>query len=112
MKHRIFPFVRLMALSIFIGLILTIVTAGRIFAADTNAPIAPDLQVVDQYLLAIPKTGFGRDYQFTASMIPQQLAATSSGLAGKIVRFELFADGVDMYESPAGLVVTPDLPAR
>ncbi len=40
------------------------------------------------------------------------LAPTSTGLAGKIVRFELFPDGVDMYESTQGLVVTEDLPAR
>ena len=63
-------------------------------------------------LLAIPKAGLGKDYQFTASVIPQEWAATSTGLAGKIVRFELFPDGVDMYESTQGLVVTEDLPAR
>ena len=28
------------------------------------------------------------------------------------MRFELFPDGVDMYESTKGLVVTEDLPAR
>src|SRR5208283_3074681 len=55
---------------------------------------------------------FGKDYLFTASLIPQAQAATSTGLAGKIVRFELFPDGVDMYESTRGLVVTEDLPAR
>lgn len=75
-------------------------------------PVAPDLQVVDKIMLAIPKNGFGKDYQFTASLIPQELAATSTGLAGKIVRFELFPDGVDMYESTQGLVVTEDLPAH
>ena len=40
------------------------------------------------------------------------MAATSTGLAGKIVTFELFADGVDLFEDPEGLVVTDDLPAR
>ncbi len=45
-------------------------------------------------------------------MIPQQQAATSRGLAGKIVRFELYPDSVDMYESTQGLVVTEQLPAR
>jgi hypothetical protein len=89
-------------------------------AADTNspaktapaAPIAPPLEVADGMMLAIPKAGLGKDYQFTASVIPQEWAATSTGLAGKIVRFELFPDGVDMYESTQGLVVTEDLPAR
>jgi hypothetical protein len=88
-------------------------------AADTNtnspakaAPAAPPLEVADGLLLAIPKAGLGKDYQFTASVIPQELAPTSTGLAGRIVRFELFPDGVDMYESTQGLVVTEDLPAR
>jgi len=83
-------------------------------AADTDgqASVAPQLEVADQFLLAIPKSGFGQDYLFSASMIPQGGSPTSHGLAGKIVRFELFPDGVDMYESTKGLVVTEDLPAR
>src|SRR5579871_2619441 len=76
------------------------------------APVAPELKVADKFLLAIPKSGFGKDYLFTASLIPQERAATSTGLAGKIVRFELYPDGVDMYESTKGLVVTDDLPSR
>jgi len=87
----------------------------RAVAADTNAPAgppAPELEVADNFMLAIPKAGFGKEYLFTASVIPQQLAATSSGLEGKIVKFELYSDGVDMYESTRGLVVTEDLPAR
>ena len=75
-------------------------------------PVAPALQVADQFYLAIPKDGFGKDYLFSASMIPQGESPTSHGLAGKIVRFEQFPDGVDMYESTKGLVVTEDLPAR
>jgi hypothetical protein len=82
----------------------------RVQADETN--LAPVLQVADQFLLAIPKSGFDKDYLFTASLIPQEAAATSKGLAGKIVRFELYPDGVDMYESTKGLVVTEDLPAR
>ena len=79
-------------------------------AAEPSA--APELQVADQFYLAIPKAAFGRDYLFSASVIPQGGSPTSSGLAGKIVRFEQFPDGVDMYESTRGLVVTEDLPAR
>ncbi len=79
-------------------------------AADK--PSAPELQVADQFYLAIPKDAFGKDYLFSASMIPQGESPTSHGLASKIVRFELFPDGVDMYESTKGLVVTEDLPAR
>jgi len=81
-------------------------------AATADAPIAPELQVADPFLLAIPQSGFGRDYLFSASMIPQGRSPTSHGLSGKIVRFELFPDGVDLYESTQGLVVTGDLPAR
>src|SRR5271157_5437914 len=100
--------------------LLSLLGTGRVTAAYTNlpakpapaAPVAPALEVADGLMLAIPKAGLGKDYQFTASVIPQQWAATSTGLAGKIVRFELFPDGVDMYESTLGLIVTEDLPAR
>jgi hypothetical protein len=85
-------------------------------AATTRTPapaeLPPELGVADHFLLAVPRTGFGKDYLFSASLIPQAQAATSHGLAAKIVRFELFPDGVDMYESSKGLVVTEDLPAR
>lgn len=74
--------------------------------------VAPPLQVADRFFLAIPADGFGKDYLFSASMIPQVESPTSHGLAGKIVQFEQFPDGVDMYESTRGLVVTEDLPAR
>jgi hypothetical protein len=96
---------------------LSAAALGDSRAGETNSPAiaserAPDLRVADPLLLAIPKAGFGKDYLFTASLIPQAGAATSHGLAGKIVRFELFPDGVDMYESTQGLMVTADLPAR
>jgi hypothetical protein len=91
---------------------LLICTAHSLPAADKTVLVAPDLQVADQFFLAIPKTGFGKDYLFSASLIPQGQSPTSHGLAGKIVSFELFPDGVDMYESTKGLVVTTDLPAR
>jgi hypothetical protein len=96
-------------------LIVPIFLAAFVFtfqAAADDAPVAPELQVADQFLLAIPKSGFGKDYLFSASMIPQGESPTSHGLAGKIVRFQLYPDGVDMYESTKGLVVTEDLPAR
>ena len=103
-------------------LLLSLAAPGPVSAADSKpetpakttpaVPIAPELKVADKFLLAIPKSGFGKDYLFTASLIPQEHAPTSTGLAGKIVRFELFPDGVDMYESTKGLVVTEDLPAR
>jgi len=80
--------------------------------AAAGAVAAPDLQVADQFYLAIPKDAFGKDYLFSASMIPQGQSPTSHGLAGRIVRFELYPDGVDMYESTKGLVVTEELPAR
>ncbi len=81
-------------------------------AAEKTSELAPELQVADAFFLAIPKTGLGKDYLFSASLIPQGQAPTSHGLAGKIVSFELFPDGVDMYESTKGLEVTTDLPAR
>ena len=81
-------------------------TAVSLPAAETNFTVAQELQVADQFFLAIPKAGFGKDYLFSASLIPQGQSPTSHGLAGKIVSFELFPDGVDMYESTKGLVVT------
>ncbi len=76
--------------------IAAIFTASLIsfHATAADAPAAPQLQVADKFLLAIPKNGFGKDYLFSASMIPQGESPTSHGLAGKIVRFELFPDGV------------------
>jgi hypothetical protein len=97
------------------SLVTAIIFIASIISFHANAgdaPIAPQLQVADQFLLAVPKNGFGKDYLFSASMIPQGASPTSHGLAGKIVRFELFPDGVDMYESTKGLVVTDQLPAR
>ena len=114
MDHFLFPRPRLAGGAAAFIALLFFAAAGGLRAAgaeDTNK-IAPELQVADGYQLAIPKAGFGQDYLFTASLIPQTRAATSTGLAGKIVRFELFPDGVDMYESTRGLVVTEDLPAR
>ncbi len=93
-----------------VALFLTLALVWRAAAAEPT--VAPELQVADALLLAIPKTGFDKDYLFSASMIPQGTSPTSHGLAGKIVRFQLFPDGVDMYESTKGLVVTEDLPAR
>lgn len=70
------------------------------------------LSVGPNYTLVIPRAALGKDHLMSASRIPQALAATSTGLSGKIVRFELFHDGVDLYESTEGLLVTKDLPAR
>src|SRR5512140_1005728 len=84
-------------------LILALSALSQVQAADKPAPTpGPELTVVDQFLMGIPKAGFGKEYLFTASLIPQERASTSTGLAGKIVRFELYSDAVDMYESTQG----------
>jgi len=62
--------------------------------------------------IAVPLAAIGKEYLMSISSIPQYQAATSKGLAGHIVTFELFDDSLDMYESATGLVVTDDLPAR
>jgi len=119
-RHNCYIPIRVVIPTIFLVLI-SFFCAARALAADTNqpptkktpaGPLAPPLEVSEGMLLTIPKAALGKDYQFTASIIPQELAPTSTGLSGKIVRFELFPDGVDMYESTQGLVVTEDLPAR
>ena len=107
MKQGLVRYPRVLAAAI--ALIAALISF-RTAAAD--APVAPQLQVADQFFIAIPINGFGIVYLFSASMIPQGASPTSHGLAGKIVRFELYPDGVDMYESTKGLVVTDQLPAR
>jgi hypothetical protein len=62
--------------------------------------------------IAIQRSALNREFLLSGSVIPQFNAATSTGLAGKIVRFELFPDGVDLYEATDGILVTDDLPAR
>ncbi len=81
-------------------------------AESTNEPPPLLLTTNSHFHIEIPKAALGKEYLMAASVIPQVTAATSTGLAGKIVRFELFDDGVDLYESTKGLVVTEDLPAR
>lgn len=81
-------------------------------AESTNEPPRLLLTANSHFHIEIPKIALGKEYLMAASVIPQVTAATSTGLAGKIVRFELFDDGVDLYESTKGLVVTEDLPAR
>jgi hypothetical protein len=72
----------------------------------------PALTAAANHQVTIPKGALGKEFLMSASLIPQSGAPTSTGLAGKIVRFELFHDGVDLYESTQGLVVTDELPAR
>ena len=95
-----------------LSLVAMLLAAFPAALSAADQPVAPELQVADQFYLGIPKDGFGKNYLFSASLIPQSESPTSHGLAGKIVRFEQFPDGVDMYESTRGLVVTEDLPAR
>lgn len=71
-----------------------------------------ELGVATNNNLTLPRSALGKEFLMSASRLPQAVAATSYGLAGKIVRFELFHDGVDLYEATEGLLVTKDLPAR
>lgn len=88
---------------------------ASLFADDSNHQNenqnAPPIRAVG-FHLGIPKSAFGKPYLMSISVIPQSLAATSSGLAGKIVSFEMFPDAVDLFEDTEGLVVTDELPAR
>ncbi len=70
------------------------------------------LSVAEHNHIAIAKHALGKEFLISASVIPQIVSPTSTSLAGKIVKFQLFHDGVDLYESTDGLVVTTDLPAR
>jgi hypothetical protein len=89
-----------------LALVLCLLLSSESRAAEFSLSVTPQFHIV------IPKAALGKEFLMSASLIPQAAAATSTGLAGKIVRFELFHDGVDLYESTKGLVVTEDLPAR
>jgi hypothetical protein len=95
------------------GLLVALICACSTLFAQTPKRTPPLLlKVGDNYQVVIPRAALGKEHLLSASIIPQQTSPTSTGLAGKIVRFELFHDGVDLYESTKGLVVTEDLPAR
>jgi hypothetical protein len=79
---------------------------GLIDKKDAPLSVAPNNHI------AISKRSIGKEFLISASVIPQIVSPTSTSLAGKLVRFEVFHDGVDLYESTDGLVVTKDLPAR
>ena len=81
-------------------------------SAPTGAASPALLSVAAHNHIAIAKNAFGKEFLISASVIPQIVSPTSTSLAGKIVKFQLFHDGVDLYESTDGLVVTTDLPAR
>lgn len=71
-----------------------------------------ELAVAPNNNLTIPRSALGKSFLMSASIIPQATAATSTGLSGRIVLFEAFHDGVDLYEATDGILVTKDLPAR
>jgi hypothetical protein len=81
---------------------------------EAPKPEAPKLGLAagPNQTITLPLDALGQDFLISASVIPQIVAPTSTALAGKVVRFEAFADGVDLYESTDGLVVTKELPAK
>lgn len=81
-------------------------------AQSAREKAGPPLRVSEKTRVSIPKAAFGKEYMLSTSLIPQTGAPTSTGMNGRVVLFELFEDGVDMYESTRGRVVTEDLPAR
>ena len=98
-------------------ILVVFLTLGELltaFQAESAEPLSapPSLEATTNFDLVLPRTALGRDYLMSASLIPQAVAATSRGLGGRVVRFELYHDGVDLYEATEGLVVTPDLPTR
>lgn len=93
-----------------LGLTLTLGLGSAGAADDRTAP--PPLKPADNFQVSVPRAGLGREYLMSMSLIPQSGAATSRGLSGKVVQFELFHDALDLYEAPDGLVVTKDLPSR
>lgn len=85
---------------------------GLLSACQLHAEETPALKPAPHNRVAIPRAALGKEFMISASLIPQTAAPTSTGLAGRIVTFELFHDGVDMYDASKGQVVTEDLPAK
>jgi hypothetical protein len=81
--------------------------AGSVVATETL-----ELKPEANNRISIPRAALGKEFLLSASMIPQNQAPTSTGLAGRIVTFELFHDGIDMYDSSVGQVVTDQLPSK
>ncbi len=96
-----------MVLALLVGLF-----TAQVEAQAPKAKPGPKLKPAGGGKISIPLAAIGKEYLMSISAIPQYQAATSKGLAGHIVTFELFDDSLDMYESINGLVVTNDLPAR
>ena len=94
------------------ALVAALGMASPTLAQSAAKKPALEIGVGTNNTLVLPRSVFGKEHLMSASRIPQALAATSTGLSGKIVKFELFHDGVDLYEATDGLVVTKDLPAR
>ncbi len=86
--------------------------AGETVQAADARTAPPPLKPAANFHLSVPRAALGREYLMSMSLIPQSGAATSRGLSGKVVQFELFHDAVDLYEATEGLVVTKDLPSR
>ena len=70
-----------------VAVFLTLVPFHRLAAATNETAeittAGPPLEVADGFLLAIPKAGFGKDYLFTASLIPQAGARHQHGPGGQ-----------------------------
>ena len=94
-----------------IQLALVFLLAGAVTAADPRR-IQDELNAGANHNLVLNRSALGKDFLLSASLIPQATVATSHGLAGLVVRFELFHDGLDLYEAVDGIVVTQDLPSR
>ena len=81
-------------------------------AKSTGQVPGPPLGVSEGQNVAIPDAAMGKEYMMSTSTIAQAGAATGHGGMGRIVMFERYDDGIDLYESTVGQVVTNDLPAR
>ncbi len=92
--------------------LLALILLNCIACSQSNGAAGPALRTFGDSNIALPQGAFGKEYMMSTSVIPQAGSATGRGLLGRVVTFERYADGVDLYESTEGKVVTEDLPAR
>lgn len=100
------------------------VTADAEVAPTSSTDTTEPLERVNDFQLGIPRAAIrrvdmegkvlnpGYEFLLSATTTEQAGAPTSRSLAGRVVYFQEFPDGIDLYESVEGLTTSDQLPAR
>jgi hypothetical protein len=80
-------------------------------SAKAAAALPGGLSAGNQDQVIIQKTALDKEFLFSGSVIPQTQAATSHGIASRVVMFRRVGAKVFMLEATQGQVVSPALPS-